>query len=78
MIVIRLYFQSVCGIEVEADVYENDDLGPVDSKTSFESATSAKSRKSVSSDSRKSIELPDHYFTHHNPDLKEQFQERAL
>ncbi|XP_019850338.1 PREDICTED: lethal(2) giant larvae protein homolog 2-like [Amphimedon queenslandica] len=55
-----------------------DDLGPVDSKTSVESGASARSRKSVSADSRKSVELPDHYFIAHNPELRERFEERAL
>ena len=55
-----------------------DDLGPVDSKTSVESAASNKSRKSISADSRKSVELPDHYFTAHNPELRELYEERAL
>ena len=55
-----------------------DDLGPVDSKTSVESRASGKSRKSISTDSRKSVELPDHYFIAHNPELRERFEERAL
>jgi hypothetical protein len=52
-----------------------DELGPVESQTSMETRSS---RKSTSGESRKSMELPDHYYTNHNPELREDFNERAL
>ena len=76
-------------VTVEADVFDGDQLGPVDSKTSVEShksITSRQSQKSITSqksvESRKSISgevhVPDYYYNQRAPVLQDKFDERAL
>lgn len=70
-------------VTVEADIFDGDQLGPVESKTSVEShksTTSRQSRKSITSqDSRKSIsDVPDYYYNQRAPVLQNRFDERAL